>query len=82
MVNRAAKKRRPFPYGTAHSFLVAGGPQFAASLQIGEHLVIGVGVHIPFGGGALRFDRTERFANSMYPGAADGSPAGTVTRLE
>lgn len=59
-------------YGTAHSFLVAGGPQFGASFQLGEHLVIGGGVHVPWGGSSIRSDRAERFANSMYPGAADG----------
>jgi long-chain fatty acid transport protein len=59
-------------YGTARSFLVAGGPQFAASLQLGKHLVLGAGVYVPFGGGTLQFDRNEKFANTMYPGAADG----------
>ena len=59
-------------YGTAHSFLAAGGPQFGASVQLGERLVLGGGVYIPFGGSSLSYDRVERFENSMYPGAADG----------
>lgn len=59
-------------YGTARSFLVAGGPTLAASLRLGEHLVLGGGGYIPFGGGTFRVDRNERFASSMYPGAADG----------
>jgi long-chain fatty acid transport protein len=59
-------------YGTASAMLIAGGPQFGASFQLGKHVVIGGGWFVPWGGGSFTWDRNERFANSMYPGTADG----------
>ena len=59
-------------YGTAHSFLVGVGPQFAASFQLTKDLVVAGGFFVPWGGGTVKFDRNERFADGMYPGAADG----------
>ncbi|HET8939853.1 MAG TPA: outer membrane protein transport protein [Polyangiales bacterium] len=58
-------------YGTAKALTVGAGPQMAASFQLGK-LVLGAGYYVPYGGGTLSFDRNERFANTMYPGAADG----------
>jgi long-chain fatty acid transport protein len=40
------------------------------TLPLGS-FVVGAAAYAPFGG-EVRFDRSERFASSMYPGAADG----------
>jgi len=57
-------------YGTASAFNVFGGPMLGATLKLGN-VVLGAGAYAPFGG-QVHFDRNEAFANTMYPGAADG----------
>ena len=57
-------------YGTATAFNVFGGPMLGATLKLGD-VVLGAGAYAPFGG-QVHFNRNETFANTMYPGAADG----------
>jgi long-chain fatty acid transport protein len=57
-------------YGTASAFNVFGGPMAGASIHVGD-FAFGVAGYAPFGG-QVHFDRMERFASTMYPGAADG----------
>jgi len=56
-------------YGTAHAFNTFAGPMLGATWKPGN-LAFGAAVYAPFGG-QVSFDRNERFASSMYPGAAD-----------
>lgn len=57
-------------YGTARALNLFGGPMLGASMQLGR-FVVGAAAYAPFGG-RVAFDREESFADSMYPGAADG----------
>lgn len=57
-------------YGTATALNLFGGPMLGASVKLGQ-LTLGAAAYAPFGGN-VHFDRTETFAGSMYPGAADG----------
>ena len=57
-------------YGTAKALNLFGGPMLGASFHVGD-FVLGAAAYAPFGGN-VHFDRTETFASSLYPGAADG----------
>jgi long-chain fatty acid transport protein len=57
-------------YGSASAFNVFGGPMVGGSMRIGD-FAFGAAGYAPFGG-EVHFDRNERFAGTMYPGAADG----------
>jgi len=57
-------------YGEATALNVFGGPMAGATLRLGD-FAFGAAAFAPFGG-QVSFDRNEYFANSVYPGAADG----------
>jgi long-chain fatty acid transport protein len=57
-------------YGKAEALNVFGGPMLGASFHLGD-FVLGAAAFAPFGGN-VHFDGNPAFANTMYPGAADG----------
>lgn len=57
-------------YGEASALNVFGGPMAGATMRLGN-FALGVAAFAPFGG-QVSFDRNEYFANSLFPGAADG----------
>jgi long-chain fatty acid transport protein len=57
-------------YGEASAFNLFGGPMLGATMRVGD-FAFGAAGYAPFGG-EVHFDRAERFAGTMFPGAADG----------
>ena len=57
-------------YGEANALNVFGGPMAGATFRLGD-FAFGAAAYAPFGG-QVSFDRNEYYANSLYPGAADG----------
>ena len=57
-------------YGEASALNVFGGPMAGATMRLGN-FAFGAAAYAPFAG-QVSFDRNEYFANSLYPGAADG----------
>jgi long-chain fatty acid transport protein len=57
-------------YGEASALNVFGGPMAGATMRLGD-FTLGAAAYAPFGG-QVSFERNEKFASSMYPGAADG----------